>query len=182
MSVRLKPGWVKQGGKVIRKKDAKKPGPKTFPKGAPCKTCGNKDDRWKDGSCGPCRRRQAKERYAQMRLDPEAYQSFLHRQAADAAQRKEHELHLGMQTREEYKSAATPAWLTLEQIADIESLYYKARLLTRRSGVKYVVDHIVPLKHPQICGLHVPWNLKVITAKENAQKKNGQYWDPEMFE
>jgi 5-methylcytosine-specific restriction endonuclease McrA len=44
--------------------------------------------------------------------------------------------------------------------------------------VKHEVDHIVPLKSPLVCGLHVEHNLQVIPATQNRRKHN-RVW-PDM--
>lgn len=67
---------------------------------------------------------------------------------------------------------ATPPWITAEQKAAMRELYVQATHLTKITGERYVVDHIVPLINPVVCGLHVPWNLRVITQHENAKKSN----------
>ena len=67
---------------------------------------------------------------------------------------------------------ATPKWLTPEQKQAMRQLYIQARKLTALTGERYVVDHIVPLRSHEVCGLHVPWNLRVITQEENLKKSN----------
>ena len=67
---------------------------------------------------------------------------------------------------------ATPAWITKDERLKMRELYVQARKLTELAGEPYVVDHIVPLISDVVCGLHVPWNLRVITRDENARKSN----------
>jgi hypothetical protein len=67
---------------------------------------------------------------------------------------------------------ATPKWLTYKQKNEIKQLYQIAVTMTKTTGERYVVDHIVPLISDEVCGLHVPWNLRVITQEENLKKSN----------
>ncbi|HEY2010530.1 MAG TPA: hypothetical protein VGH23_16190 [Rhizomicrobium sp.] len=67
------------------------------------------------------------------------------------------------------KFNATPAWVDLQEIG---SVYAEASRLTRETGTAHHVDHIVPLRGRNVCGLHVPWNLQVIPAVENRRKGN----------
>jgi 5-methylcytosine-specific restriction endonuclease McrA len=67
---------------------------------------------------------------------------------------------------------ATPPWLTSAQKAEIRHLYQIAITMTKTTGERYVVDHIVPLRGQDVCGLHVPWNLRVTTQEENLKKSN----------
>jgi hypothetical protein len=67
---------------------------------------------------------------------------------------------------------ATPKWLSKRQKDTIRELYRIAITMSRTTGERYVVDHIVPLINPTVCGLHVPWNLRVITQEENLKKSN----------
>lgn len=67
---------------------------------------------------------------------------------------------------------ATPKWLTSQQKTKIRQLYQIAITMSKTTGERYVVDHIVPLISDEVCGLHVPWNLRVITQEENLKKSN----------
>jgi hypothetical protein len=67
---------------------------------------------------------------------------------------------------------ATPKWLSRKQRSEIRQVYQIAITMTQTTGEQYVVDHIVPLRSEVVCGLHVPWNLRVITQEENLKKSN----------
>lgn len=64
---------------------------------------------------------------------------------------------------------ATPKWFEKEIV---DSIYEECHLIEICLGVKYEVDHIVPLISEVVCGLHCKDNLQIITKKENLQKLN----------
>jgi hypothetical protein len=73
--------------------------------------------------------------------------------------------------RDKHKQA-TPKWLSLEQKAEIRKIYIDAMTVSRVTKTPYVVDHIIPLRGQDVCGLHVPWNLQIMTREENLKKSN----------
>lgn len=77
-----------------------------------------------------------------------------------------------IRAREADSKLATPKWLTQEQKQLISTFYDHAKDCESVSGETYHVDHIVPLKGENVCGLHVPWNLQVLPADVNIAKSN----------
>lgn len=64
------------------------------------------------------------------------------------------------------KVSATPIWLNKDDWAQISDFYEKA------VQDNLTVDHIIPIRGKHVCGLHVPWNLQLLTGPENSAKGN----------
>ncbi len=69
------------------------------------------------------------------------------------------------------KMKRTPGWLNSGHWFEIECVYKYCSAL-RGIGLKYEVDHIIPLQGKSVSGLHAPWNLQILTESENASKGN----------
>lgn len=67
---------------------------------------------------------------------------------------------------------AAPSWLTSEQREEMIQFY-----IACPKG--WHVDHVLPLDGPDVCGLHVPWNLQYLPARANRLKSrrlNPKLW------
>lgn len=96
-----------------------------------------------------------------VKAHPERAKSFKHAQPALRAYRAAMRLVA--------VKRATPVWADREAI---KAIYVEAARMTLKTGVPHQVDHIVPIAGRNVCGLHVPANLRVITADANRLKSN----------
>ena len=83
--------------------------------------------------------------------------------ASRAAQNTKHrENPAWSRSRERRIKQATPIWVNRQAIIAI----YAA------CPPGHEVDHIVPITHKMVCGMHVPWNLQYLPMRENRSKHN----------
>lgn len=73
------------------------------------------------------------------------------------------------QRRNAIKANACPVWSDSKRI---NRVYYIARRVSEITGVEHQVDHVIPLRGKYVSGLHVPENLRVVTAEYNLLKSN----------
>ena len=86
-----------------------------------------------------------------------------------SAARKTEEARAVLAERQARRRTARSPWANE---TEIRKVYAEARAKTKATRIKRVVDHVVPLVHPLVCGLHNEFNLRVITQTENAAKNN----------
>lgn len=63
----------------------------------------------------------------------------------------------------------TPSWADHEMI---KFFYATREYMTKETGQEWHVDHIVPLRGKNVCGLHNQFNLQVVPAQFNMKKGN----------
>lgn len=133
-------------------------------------------------SCKPCTRQIRKDKYAANKGDctnyhklwlaknREHYNEYMRRWNAENRFRER-------ANGRTFQAAAKPKWANQFFIKEI---YRLSKLRSQTTGLRWNVDHIVPLRHPLVCGLHVEHNLQVTSERYNKFKGN-RFW-PDMPE
>ena len=70
------------------------------------------------------------------------------------------------------KLSATPKWLDTWDLKYIMEMYRMSSWLSSLGATKYEVDHIIPLQGNNVCGLHCPLNLQILSRADNRMKSN----------
>ena len=73
--------------------------------------------------------------------------------------------------RKKHVRIRTPKWLDKSDKFEMECVYMYCAAL-RKIGLKYEVDHEIPLLGANVSGLHVPSNLRVVHEDVNRAKSN----------
>lgn len=94
----------------------------------------------------------------QKKLNKQRIKEYRHRKSAQASKERA------------IKKNATPLWFSLDDAKQIRDIFKQREQLTKQTGIDHHVDHIIPLNGTTVCGLHVPWNLRIIPAIENLSK------------
>lgn len=156
------------------KKSAKEAGAMTYSSGKECPHGHVAERRTASGACVVCMRIDMRER---SKRNAQKYRDNAKAWAGANPERKKEYLKKWNQDnygkrlaynaeRRASRIQAAPPWLTEDDYLTIDIIYDDAQ------KVGMVVDHIMPLNNPLVCGLHVPWNLQLLTSSANSAKSN----------
>ena|SRR5277367_2511434 len=117
----------------------------------------------------------ARERHAERVLAEPAYRKDKAKNALKWQKNNRSKVNASSTRREFQKANAVPIWADKEHI---QTFYDVADAYKAAFGINYEVDHIVPLRSPLVCGLHVGENLQLLPPYLNKSKGN-RHW-PDM--
>lgn len=130
--------------------------------GSACKPCTNGSNRkyWNDN-------------VERMNIQKKRYRES-HREEAKILSRRHYENNKEMYFKKDAEKKRMLRLASLGQNPYTVLKLYKiaAKIMTVATGVKYSVDHIIPLKGKNVLGLNVDWNLRIIPLDENKRKFN----------
>lgn len=73
-------------------------------------------------------------------------------------------------SRKSKQTERAPKYLSDAHRQQIERCYEQSAVYRQHFGIDCHVDHIIPLRGKTVCGLHVPWNLRIVPAFDNRTK------------
>jgi hypothetical protein len=178
---------------IISRKEAKEQGLKFYFTGKPCKHNHVVERHTVDGSCFVCReehnrsetmKKHSRKKYKE-NIEKEQERSRQYRKnnpwySRRYKQNNRDKVNANHARRKASKLQRTPAWADLEKIKSYYTLAKYFEFITL--GIKYHVDHIVPLQGKNVCGLHVPDNLQVLRFDHNCSKNNQWNWETQSHE
>lgn len=163
--------------KLLKRKDALAEGKTYYFTGKPCKKGHVAPRRAINGCCTECEKEKnnSEERRKYMSKYADKNRTKIRKIASEWQKNNKGKVNANTALRHTAKMQRTPKWLTKQDKLHIKCLYQVAAMRTKESGESWHVDHILPLQGKNVCGLHVPSNLRVIPATENISKGNRYY-------
>ena len=152
--------------------------------GKPCKHGHDSERYTKSRTCIECNRLKWQRRPKEKRQ--EYWQNYYteevkNRKVENARRQRELNPYKRKKFRSERKTRIRRATIKskIDQIR-VQEVYLEAQKLTLETGIEHCVDHIIPLAHPDVCGLHTFANLQIMTTTQNFKK--AQQFNPTEHE
>lgn len=145
--------------------------------GAPCRRCGSTLKRTSEARCAAClpkvqqmkRARFSEERKRLISMRSSLRQKLVRIKDPETARTIGR---LNRAKRRARQRMAMPPWFSeWDRFVCAEAAHLAARR-TSLTGIKWAVDHMIPLSGTSACGLHVGANMQVIPATLNNRKQN----------